>query len=568
MLKRLRDAEETFKKKKQLKLLFKKVVRQVIINTQWLDDNEDEQRSHPFSSSAKRNLSLLVRTKRKSELLTAKDKSLIRTPHYFRTISDRKKLCTLFAGLKCFQSIPPKLRARLVPFLQLMSINAGRMVIREGDVPHTVIFVVTGEIEMSKTKLIKISNKLVSEGKIMFGPGDCIGDLEMTEECNRIHTFITRSQCELLALFEDDFDSILRPYMKKIWIEKKKALKALDYFNFLDEEQILNACKMSSLRQFKPLDTIYSHDKGTLTNVHFVLSGECVVLQCLNVKVKHRNGKKVYELVDTLDEANISEDSDNDSKNKDSQSTLHLSSDDDNEPDKKRFKKMKLKDIELACAMGKDSSIHRHQTYRNKGSSSRYSAHEDVEEEELSFYEEEFKETSSSSIYSFNNIKKLSVQESSLHSLIETEDSEESNESEIVKEKSVCRFAPTVIDETYESHFIDVGSLTFGGIFGLGEKTHHRVIMARDTVQCLMLPRFFLLDPNLNPGNIWQRRLFYLNCIIPTREMLFNDFLRNLKWKKFKSDYLNENLKSIANDIATIDDIPILCRIEEGIENY
>jgi len=31
-----------------------------------------------------------------------------------------------------------------------MSMNAGRMIIREGDDPHTVIFIVTGEIEMSK----------------------------------------------------------------------------------------------------------------------------------------------------------------------------------------------------------------------------------------------------------------------------------------------------------------------------------------------------------------------------------------------------------------------------------
>jgi len=107
--------------------------------------------------------------------------------------------------------------------------------------------------------------------------------------------------------------------------------------------------------------------------------------------------------------------------------------------------------------------------------------------------------------------------------------------------------------------------MTFGAIFGLGEKTQHRVIMARDTVQCLMLPRFFLLDKDFNPGNIWQRRLYYLDCMIPTREMLFNNFLKNLEWKAFKTKYINENLKSIASDTATDDDIPILCRIEAGI---
>ncbi|KAL7728905.1 hypothetical protein ACLKA6_004244 [Drosophila palustris] len=345
---RVRDQEEQ-QKKKQLKLLFKKVVRQVIINTQWVDeDNEGDQTNYTFTANAGRNMALLVRTKRKSGMLTAKDKSLIRTPNYLRTIADRNKLCSLFAGLRCFHNIPPKLRAGLVPCAKLMSINAGRTVIREGDDPHTVVFIVTGEIEMSKSNATKSKKP---EGKIMFGPGDCIGDLEMTEECSRLHTFISRSQCELLALFEDDFKSVLKPYMKKVWIEKQKALKALDYFNFLDEEQLLNACKMSSLKQFKPLDTIYSQDKGTLTNVHFVLSGECVILQCLNLKVKKRNGKKVYELLDTMDETNLSADSDYDIKNKERQSAFsYISNDEENETEKKKFAKMKLKDIEKACA--------------------------------------------------------------------------------------------------------------------------------------------------------------------------------------------------------------------------
>lgn len=45
--------------------------------------------------------------------------------------------------------------------------------------------------------------------------------------------------CELLVLFEDDFISILKPYMGKIWNEKKRAIKALDYFDFLDESQVI-----------------------------------------------------------------------------------------------------------------------------------------------------------------------------------------------------------------------------------------------------------------------------------------------------------------------------------------
>lgn len=51
--------------------------------------------------------------------------------------------------------------------------------------------------------------------------------------------------------------------------------------------QFLTACKLSQLRQYKPLDTIYSHDRGTLSNVYFILSGECVILQCLHIRVTY-----------------------------------------------------------------------------------------------------------------------------------------------------------------------------------------------------------------------------------------------------------------------------------------
>jgi len=70
MSKRLRYAEEQ-KKKWELKLLFKKVVRQVILNTPWLDEDNDDGQIFANAGKNIENL-LLVRTKRKSEMLTAK----------------------------------------------------------------------------------------------------------------------------------------------------------------------------------------------------------------------------------------------------------------------------------------------------------------------------------------------------------------------------------------------------------------------------------------------------------------------------------------------------------------
>lgn len=105
-------------------------------------------------------------------------------------------------------------------------------------------------------------------------------------------------------------------------------------------------------------------------------------------------------------------------------------------------------------------------------------------------------------------------------------------------------------------------------MFGLGERLEHRGIMARTTVQCLLIPRFWLLEKQQNPGNIWQRRRFYLDTTIPSRETLFKDFLSTRKWQKFKNNLIEENLdpNSIANP-THIQDVPIISRIIEPNED-
>lgn len=66
MVKRNRNAED-IQKKLFLKYKLKKVVREVIMNSQWLDENQED---HKMSSNVKKNIALMMRTKRKFGVLT------------------------------------------------------------------------------------------------------------------------------------------------------------------------------------------------------------------------------------------------------------------------------------------------------------------------------------------------------------------------------------------------------------------------------------------------------------------------------------------------------------------
>ncbi|XP_026844373.1 uncharacterized protein LOC6591847 [Drosophila persimilis] len=260
----------------------------------------------------------------------------------------------------------------------------------------------------------------------------------------------------------------------ELWDEKKRALRALDYFKFLDNDQIVTACRIGTIKQYEPLETIYYEDKGTITNVQFVLSGECLLLQCLNMTVTLKNGKKIFHLIDESEEG-IS-----------FMNTMKTPSN--------------TSQLTSKCSLNK-----------NVG------------------------------------------------------DIFDSYNSGIVEQKTNKSLKPVL--KKYESHFIDVGKLTFGAIIGLGENMKLRVIMARSRVQCLVLPRSFLLENNQNPGNIWQRRLFYLDCTIPSRESIFSHFLKCREWKKLKYNIIQKDLSSFVSDKSRYDDIPIICRIVEVNED-
>lgn len=145
--------------------------------------------------------------------------------------------------------------------------------------------------------------------------------------------------------------------------------------------------------------------------------------------------------------------------------------------------------------------------------------------------------------------------------------STETNETEplLSSESSDSTLVPVVQpkENDMETHFIEVGSLTYGGIFGLGEKMTHRVIMARTNVQCLQLPRYWLMEEDQNPGHIWQRRRFYLENCIPSREELFANFLKTRRWNKFKEDFIQSTLNPNSVNSTHPEDIPIMSRIVE-----
>ncbi|XP_068158367.1 uncharacterized protein [Drosophila tropicalis] len=516
----------------------------------------------------------------------------------------------------------------MVPVLKFMTIHTDRVILKEGDTPITVYFIITGEVEMKKRIYNKKTKEVTWISEAIFGPGDCIGDVEKVEDCARMYTYVAISNCELLAIFETDYNRILGPFMTKQWNEKKKALRSLDYFEFFNENQRIHACKFGNLVQYEPLETIYYEDKGSVSYVHFILSGECVILQCLNMLANIKNGRVGYELVDLHNGESVmfpeSEKSSRvgklssvlsrhqpgaDTQEFDVQDILASSSEDNETKNNKALRKMTLDEIEAYCGIGKTleaiKKLRKHKTFKvlkhyrpklPKHTKHRRFYVEDVEEEYddefdmmnddyYEYIEEEYSDDidedlkvesqhkiKAHSTFSMGKSRsallnrKLSAmnvdgENSESESEIFTVSNSESSEASSVQNIQECHKPPS---QRTETHFIDVGSLTYGGIFGLGEKMEHRVIMSRTVVQCLLLPRFWLMEPQQNPGHVWPLRRFYFECNVPTRGELFANYLKTRRWNDFRHNYVQSCLSpSAAMGNTKEEDIPIISRIVE-----
>lgn len=119
-------------------------------------------------------------------------------------------------------------------------------------------------------------------------------------------------------------------------------------------------------------------------------------------------------------------------------------------------------------------------------------------------------------------------------------------------------------DENVMHKFIQVGTFSCGGVFGVGEDIENRVIIAKTSVQCLMIPRHWLFQKAQNIGNVWQRIKLFNNSLIPSQHKLFVQYLDDQKWKKFKKKTIGQvkNELGISASDTRYYNIPVICRIQ------
>lgn len=101
--------------------------------------------------------------------------------------------------------------------------------------------------------------------------------------------------------------------------------------------------------------------------------------------------------------------------------------------------------------------------------------------------------------------------------------------------------------------------------FSIGEYFNNRRIVALTYTECMLIPRYWLLQKNI--GNIWNRIQQYLTTHIPNTKQVFKQFVQQRKWLKHRRELVDDKIKKrriINNNILT--NVPYFIRMNEGID--
>ncbi|XP_049875577.1 uncharacterized protein LOC126373462 [Pectinophora gossypiella] len=551
------DLAELCRKKFLAKCRFKALVRRVIANLYWLAEDEELYEG----DDVKRRVEQAMRAKtRKKTLLNINDKALLNKPAEQRTEAEKKYIYRKIGGLKCFKRYPNHVKRRLAAATYFTYYGPNRVIVRQHQDAHALYFVVSGEVTVSVLVFDELLQKNVSVNVFVMHGGDMFGEVSLLHNVKRTATCITTDHCEFLALMKEDFKNVLQASLQKQWDDVKQAMLYFNYFDGLDEVAQREGCIVAKMKKFETHETILGDGVGLSNFVYFVLSGRCQMTESLKISVKENMGKQVYTLFDPFVQTT---DSELELHNKYFKSPPNTSSklrkESITSPARSSLKARSSDPVNLSKHTSELATSSRQSKLESTSigtNISKKTTFEEAKSEPKSDKEEEF--IASDAVKNDPHVRTDSIIPEKVLLAVRDEPRPSIRYSLGEELKQLQTAAITSL----RTYFMQVCIFNPGSTFGFGENMRDRRIVALTPVNCMLLPKMWLLQRNT--ANIWSRIQHYLEKKIPTKKQLFDEFVNQRKWREYR-DSVVEEIVSRSNTInyTTVHDVPYSIRMEE-----
>lgn len=121
---------------------------------------------------------------------------------------------------------------------------------------------------------------------------------------------------------------------------------------------------------------------------------------------------------------------------------------------------------------------------------------------------------------------------------------------------------PNYVPPSVQTHFIKVCTFNKLACFNVGESLKNRIIVSKDDSECLLLPRYFLLDKSMITFKAIEH---FLTRHIPSTDQIFRNLLEDHRWVCYKDTLVSQILEEKAFTWNTVHNIPYTIRLAEDL---
>ncbi|XP_061934225.1 uncharacterized protein LOC107994723 isoform X2 [Apis cerana] len=494
--------------------LFRAAVRLVLEYIEWL---VEEPVIEEVSDDIAINIRRAEQKRLEKKMLTLQDRSYLLTRPENRAKEDRRYVYELFKKFRVFVKYPERLREVLAGVCYYQYLRAGRVIVRQGHKPRNQYFIINGEVSVTKTIIDRWTGETKEIDMGILTSGDVFGEIAMLCNIPRSATVVTLTSVDLILIPQNEFDDLVRPFLQKEWDLLQDALINFNYFKSWDEKTIRECCILSKIRDYQIDEVLLGDGKGMVNYVHFLLEGECSLIEHMIVREKHSVYGTHYELYDPEKAKSLSW----------SKNSKIIEKIDELEYE---YQKTKENDMEV----DEDFVDYAQLLLSSKPTDRR------------------------------TDLERTSIITTTLLDVINQWHKITDVAEMLMREPSSISQQRYPID--VRTIFMQICTFSRGACFGLGENMVNRRIVANTPVRCCLIPRYWLKIHNR--ANIWERVKQFMDSKFPTKEQLFQNFVTNRRWLEYKKilvDDIGERTGRRIRNNVTIHDVPYAIRIVSDI---
>ncbi|XP_076660967.1 uncharacterized protein LOC143364561 [Halictus rubicundus] len=274
--------------------LFRASARLVLEYIDWLTE---EAVVEEISDDVAVNIRMAQQKKVEKKGLSLEDRSVLLTRPEERTAVEKTYIYELFKKFRAFRKYPEDLRESIARLCLYQYLKPGRVIVRQGREAENLYFIITGEVSLSRVVIDRWTDESKEIDMGILTAGDIFGEIALLHVVPRTATVITKTTVDLFLIPQKCFNMVLRPYLSSEWDILQDALVHFNYFKTWDRDTVRECCILSRMKDFRPDEVLLGDGKGMVNYVHFVLEGECRLIEHMTVHEEYiSSGNVRYEL--------------------------------------------------------------------------------------------------------------------------------------------------------------------------------------------------------------------------------------------------------------------------------